>query len=107
MIWVTGAHGGCTWVNRPWSDFTGHALDAHLGDGWTNDVHPDDVERCVGAYWHAFEAREPFEAEMRLRRADGRYRWMLTRGTSRHDDDGSFAGYVGTCTDITDRRDTE
>jgi PAS domain S-box-containing protein len=107
MIWVSGTNGDCTWVNRPWREFTGRGLAAHIGDGWAQDVHPDDVDRYAGAYWHAFEGREPFEAEMRLRRADGRYRWMLSRGTPRHDDDGRFAGYVGTSTDITDHRNAE
>src|SRR4051812_1863810 len=107
MIWVSGPDGAYTWVNRQWREFTGRPLDAHLGDGWAADVHPDDVDRFVGAYHHAFDEREPFEAEVRLRRDDGRYRWMLARGTPRHDGDNAFMGYVGTCTDIGDRRDAE
>jgi PAS domain S-box-containing protein len=107
MIWVTGVDGGCTWLNRPWVEFSGRPLDEHLGDGWLRDVHPDDADRFGGAYQYAFASREPFEAEMRLRRADGRWRWMLTRGSPRTREDGTFAGFVGTCTDITDRRSVE
>ncbi|MDQ1521754.1 MAG: hypothetical protein QOI55_2827 [Actinomycetota bacterium] len=107
MIWVAGAHGGCTWVNRPWLEFTGRPLATQLGEGWIEAVHPDDRDRWVGAYWHAFDERQPFEVEMRLWRADGRYRWMLARGTPRHDAEDAFVGYIGTCTDITDRRSAE
>jgi PAS domain S-box-containing protein len=107
MIFVSSEFGDITWLNRRWLEFTGRPLAAHLGQGWTDDVHPDDADRLVGGFGHAFEAREPFEAEMRLRRADGRFRWMLTRASPRHDVVGAFAGYVGTCTDITDRRNAE
>jgi PAS domain S-box-containing protein len=107
MIWASDAHGGCTWINRRWAEFTGRPLEAHFGQGWTDDVHPDDADRWVGGFRHAFESREPFEAEVRLRRADGRFRWMLGRAAPRYDADSTFAGYVATCTDITERRNAE
>jgi two-component system, LuxR family, sensor kinase FixL len=71
-------------------------------------VHPDDLQRCLGTYVDAFDARQPFELEYRLRRHDGEYRWISDAGRPRQDIRGNFVGYIGSCADITDsRRKTE
>jgi PAS domain S-box-containing protein len=107
MVWMTGADGLGEWFNRPWLSFTARSLDEELGNGWRRGVHPDDRERCLATYEAAFAQREPFEMEYRLRRGDGEYRWLVERGVSRFASDGSFLGYVGSCLDITDRREVE
>jgi PAS domain S-box-containing protein len=76
-------------------------MEAELGDGWTDGLHPQDLERSVETYVNAFDRREPFSMEYRLRRHDGEYRWVLVHGAPRVAPDGSFAGYIGTAVDVT------
>jgi PAS domain S-box-containing protein len=107
MIWTAGPDKQFEWFNRAWSDFIGHAPAHEPCTGWFEHVHPEDLERCVGI-WHAsFDARQPFSMDFRLQRMDGVYRWMLMNGTPRHDSDGRFAGYTGSCIDIHERKDLE
>src|SRR5262249_25507795 len=96
-----------TYFNRPWRDFTGRSLDDERGDGWTEGVHPDDLRRRVNAYIEAFDRREEFRIEYRLRRHDGEYRWVFDIGIPRLVPDGSFAGYIGSVVDVTELRRAE
>jgi PAS domain S-box-containing protein len=104
MIWAAGTDAKCSYFNKTWLDFTGRQLEAELGDGWVDGVHPDDSKHCFETYGDAFKRRESFEMEYRLRRKDGEYRWILDNGVPRFDPDGAFAGYIGSCIDITDRK---
>jgi PAS domain S-box-containing protein len=104
LIWMAGPDARCTYFNATWLAFTGRSLAQEEGNGWAEGVHPEDRERCMKAYLDAFHARVPFAHEYRLRRHDGEYRWLADRGTPWHLGDGSFAGYLGTCHDITDAR---
>jgi two-component sensor histidine kinase len=79
-------------------------MDAELGVGWACGIHPEDFAACMDTYLAAFVARRPFRMEYRLRRADGDYRWILDQGAPRFDTTGAFAGYVGSCVDITDMK---
>ncbi len=101
LLWMAGPDGLCDFFNQPWLNFTGRTLEQELGNGWAECVHPDDRQRCLDSYFSAFHARQPFEIEYRLRRADGAYRWLLERGMPRFHPDGSFAGYIGSNVDIT------
>ncbi len=104
LIWTSGLDGRRDYCNEPWLRFTGRALEQELGDGWTQGIHPDDVARCRRIHAAAFERREPFSMEYRLRRADGAYRWIRDDGNPRHDSRGAFLGYIGFCVDITDQK---
>lgn len=104
MIWMSGSDKLCTYFNQPWLEFTGRSLDEELGNGWTDNVHAEDFERCLSTYTKSFDRREPFKMEYRLRRNDGEYRWIFDIGVPRLKQDGSFAGYIGSCLDITDRK---
>lgn len=106
LLWTTGPDGACTFLNRRWLQFTGRGLDEQLGDGWLRSVHPDDADRATGGLRRAIRRREPFEMECRLRRADGTWRWIRMRGTPVFPGD-AFAGFAGSGTDLTDRRDAE
>ena len=106
MIWVAGPDRKCVYFNRPWLDFTGRAADEELAFGWTQQVHPDDRVGVLAAYERAYAACEPFEAEFRLRRHDGEYRWLIDKGVPLLQD-GKLRGFVGSCLDITDRKAAE
>jgi PAS domain S-box-containing protein len=107
LIWVADESRGCTYFNRTWLEFTGRTLDQERGEGWTEGVHPDDCDRCLSLYDTAFGQRRAFETEYRLRRHDGEYRWVFNTGVPRFSASGEFAGYIGSCIDITDRRRME
>jgi len=101
MLWISGLDKGCTYFNHTWLEFTGRPLDAELGNGWLESVHAHDLERCLGTYSQAFDAREPFRMEYRLRRHDGEYRWVIDTGVPRFTSEGVFAGYIGSALDVT------
>lgn len=107
FIWTADARGECTWVSRPWLDFTGRALDAELGRGWLTALHDEDRPRTLVVYERAIAAREPFTLEFRLRRRDGEYRWITNRGVPRHSEEGTFIGFIGSCIDLSERRSAE
>ncbi|MGD7036250.1 CHASE domain-containing protein [Methylotuvimicrobium buryatense] len=107
LIWISGADSRCFWFNKVWLDFTGRTLDQEKDNGWLEGVHPDDRQRCIDCYLDHFNRREPFRMEYRLRRFDGDYRWIDDHGVPRVDDHGNFSGYIGSCTDITERRQVE
>jgi PAS domain S-box-containing protein len=104
LIWMSGTDKLCTFFNQCWLDFTGRSMDQELRDGWAAGVHPEDLARCLGIYSSAFDARVDFEMEYRLRRFDGKYRWIVDYGVPRFESDGVFCGYIGSCVDITDRK---
>jgi PAS domain S-box-containing protein len=104
MIWRSGPDKLCDWFNHPWLEFTGRTMEQELGNGWTEGVHPDDSARCLSIYVAAFDAREEFSMEYRLRRHDGAYRWILDNGRPYSSFDGTFRGYFGSCIDITDSK---
>jgi PAS domain S-box-containing protein len=107
LIWRSGTDGRLDFCNLPWLRFTGRTLADELRVGWTASVHPDDRSASDRAYRAAFDARAPFQVEYRFRRSDGEYRWMLNTGVPRHDANGVFAGFIGSCLDLSDRRQAE
>ena len=107
MIWVSGADGLYSFFNKAWMTFTGKAIEAEFGDGWRKGIHPDDNSRCIQIYLKAFESREKFTLDYRLKRADGVYRWVLDTGVPRFSSDGYFGGFIGSCIDITERKMAE
>jgi PAS domain S-box-containing protein len=107
MLWVTDKDGYCIYLNRRWYEFTGQTEAEGEGSGWLKATHPEDRTSTETAFWHASETRQPFEAEYRLRRADGEYRWALDTAAPRHGEDGTFMGFVGSVIDIHERREAE
>ena len=107
MIWVSGKDKGCVWFNKPWLTFTGRRLVQEVGEGWSEGVHRDDLERCIKAYSSSFDARKDFRIQYRLRRHDGAYRWIDDTGIPRFARDGIFLGYIGSCIDIQEHREIQ
>lgn len=105
LIWVTDRDGRCDWFNRRWLDFTGSTMEAALIRGRFGNTHPDDQESAIRSFQAAIAQRNPIEVTYRLRNATGEYRWILDRAFPRYDRDGGFAGYVGTCIDISRERE--
>jgi len=102
MLWIAGRDARCTSFNQRWLEFTGRSMEMEVGDGWLVSVHPEDLPGAMAAYLAAFADRRSFRMEYRLRRADGQYRWILDTGVPRYLPDGDFAGYIGSCIDVTD-----
>ena len=107
LVWTAGLGRGCDYFNEPWLRFTGRSLEQELGDGWTAGVHPADLSHCLETYNAAFDRREPFSMEYRLRHVSGEYRWIIDQGSPRFDTQGQFTGYVGHCMDVTDAKRAE
>jgi PAS domain S-box-containing protein len=107
MVWTAGPDTATDFFNSTVLEFTGLPIEALLGNGWRNRIHPDDVDRCVSSYMSAFDARQPIKMEYRFRRADDTYRWVLDTGVPRYGPDGTFVGYIGSALDITERREME
>jgi PAS domain S-box-containing protein len=105
MIWRSGLDAKCDYFNEIWLKFTGRTMAQEMGDGWAEGVHPEDFDRCVAHYLDHFNRRQPFEMEYRLRRSDGVFRWIFDRGVPYTDDSGEFAGFIGSCVDVHERRE--
>lgn len=107
LISISGPDGLCTWFNRTWLAFVGRSLAQEVGEGWVDNVHPDDRAALLERLATAIRSHRPFDAEYRLRRKDGLYRWMLANGMPHFGDDGVYKGYISSATDITEHKRVE
>jgi formate hydrogenlyase transcriptional activator len=108
MAWSGAPDGLCTFVNMRWTEYTGLSVKDTVGAGWKIVVHPDDLESHLEKWQASFAAGEPFEDEVRFRRAsDGQYRWFLVRGVALRDERGEVVKWYGIATDIEDRKRAE
>jgi PAS domain S-box-containing protein len=107
LIWMSDTHKLCNYFNLRWLNFTGRTIEQERDNGWTEGVHPDDLDRCFDTYVTAFDARQPFKMEYRLKRFDGRYRWVMDEGVPRYGLEDQFLGYIGSCVDIEDHKQAE
>ncbi len=106
LIWMSGKDKLFYYFNKVWLEYTGRSLKQESGDSWYEGVHPDDIEKCTNIYNNAFDRREEFEIEFRLKNADGNYRWILNKGIPRFEGN-EFAGYIGCCFDIHSKKKNE
>ncbi len=104
IIWVSDTEGHCLLVNRAWRDFTGRKLDDSIGDGWLSAMHPEDAAAWPELIQRAITSRESFTVECRLRRRDGRYRWLHKSGQPYFDEKGVMLGFIGCCMDVTNHK---
>ncbi|HUL58041.1 MAG TPA: ATP-binding protein [Anaeromyxobacteraceae bacterium] len=104
VVWTTDARGHADWYNARWYEYTGASQEESRGLGWQAVVHPDDAQRTAARWAMSVASGEPFEVEVRLRGADGQYRWHLGRGVPARAGDGSVLRWFATCTDIDDQK---
>ena len=107
MIWIAGSDQKRTYFNKRWLEFTAHDPEQCLHTGWTQSIHPDDQANTLETYAANFDQQKPVDMEYRLRRSDGEYRWVYDSGIPRFSTDGAFLGYIGSCIDISERKESE
>ena len=104
VMWVTDAEGGIQFINKAYRDFTGTACEAVEGQKWQLVLHPEDAPSYIEAYQCAVRKRASFQAETRIRRADGEWRWVDSHAEPRFSPHGEFLGHVGLSPDVTERK---
>ena len=107
LIWRSRLDKLCDYFNKTWLEFTGRTMEQEFGNGWAEGVHPDDFDFCLQTYVNAFDKREAFLMEYRMKNKYGEYRWIRDFGRPFYDVDNSFLGYIGSCYDITEIKDNE
>lgn len=107
LIWMSDTNQLCYYFNQPWLEFTGRTMEQEMGHGWVQGVHPDDLQRCLDTHRKAFNTRQDYRMEYRLKRCDGEYRWILDIGVPHFTSEGTFLGYISSCIDINDRKQAE
>jgi PAS domain S-box-containing protein len=106
-MYMTDEVGGTVWLNQRWLEFRARTLAEELGEGWTEGIHPDDLPALMDAFQDQVRRHVPLQLEYRIRRHDGRYRWMLDQAVPCFGADDRFIGYIGTVVDISERREAE
>ena len=106
MAWSFRPDGVVDFLNQPWIDYTGLSLEEYVKDP-TGPIYPEDIPRVIEKWLAQKAVGEGYEDEMRLRRADGEYRWFLVRTAPLHDEQGSLVKWYGVSIDIEDRKQAE
>ncbi len=106
MAWSLRPDGTVDFLNQRWMDYAGLSLEQYIEEP-TGPIHPEDIPRVIEKWLAAMAAGEPSEDEMRLRRADGEYRWFLVRTAPLRDESGRIIKWYGVSTDIDDRKRAE
>jgi len=108
FAWTALADGYVDFVNRHWEEYTGLSTERTIGSGWEAAVHPEDLERHSDGWRASLASGQPFESEVRFRRAvDGQYRWFVNRAVPLRDGRGKVIKWYGNSTDIEDRKRAE
>jgi len=106
MAWTLRPDGVVDFLNQRWIDYAGLSLEQYVQNPM-GPIHPEDIERVVGKWRAAMAAGKGYEEEMRLQRADGKYRWFLVRTAPLRDESGTVVKWYGVSTDIDDRKRAE
>jgi nitrogen fixation negative regulator NifL len=107
IVWQTDASGEVIEDNPIWRAFTGQSVEEFLSWGWINALHPDDQAWVAEIWENAVRAGSSYDIEYRIRSASGDYSDFAVRGVPIKDKDGKILSWVGTCTDITDKKQVE
>ncbi len=106
-IFRTNTEGHCTYVNNRWCDIAGISPEQAYGEGWALAIHPDDRNYIFERWYETAKNDLPFKEECRMQRPDGVTTWVLAQASAERGANGAVTGYVGTITDITDRKQAE
>ncbi|MEO0827379.1 MAG: EAL domain-containing protein [Cyanobacteria bacterium J06642_9] len=106
-IFQTDAEGNCLYVNDRWCRIAGITLDAAMGTGWVQSIYQEDRENVVTTWHRAVQARQPFRLEYRFQTPTGNVTWVFGQAVAETRSDGRVSGYIGTITDITERKQAE
>jgi PAS domain S-box-containing protein len=104
LIWITDDKGQVTYANRRYEAVFGRPSGDMCGEGWKSILHPDDVDAFTTCFFDAFERREPFTADVRVRDRSGATVWLRCEGAPRFDGAGVFLGYTGCNIDVSEAR---
>jgi PAS domain S-box-containing protein len=104
MIWMSGTDKFNDYFNRTWLEFTGRQPEEEANEGWLDNVHPDDVQRCIDNYNESYRQQKGMYTEYRLKRHDGQYRWIADNSVPRYNPAGDFVGFISACMDIDDQK---
>ena len=104
LLWMSNPENERIFFNRTWLKFTGRILEQELGGGWMEGIHPDDLGHYRQFAHRAFEEKQPFSLEFRLRHGDGSHHWVFETALPRYTNNGLFLGFSGSCVDITARK---
>ena len=107
MLWRTGSDGQCSYVNEQWLNLTGDTFEQAIGAGWQKSIHPEDLIVMSNQVSANIIQKSSMLLEFRLKRFDGQYRWIISTGVPRYSLRGEFEGYIGSSTDVTERKQTE
>lgn len=102
--WTSGADGQRDYVNKAYLEFTGSTTEKELGEGWANAVHPDDIAEVYIASREAVLTGKPYDITYRLKRHDGKYRWVHDQGKPRRGKNNELLGFVGSFVDVTETK---
>jgi PAS domain S-box-containing protein len=106
-IFTADRHGNVDYRNRQWTDFSGFSFDQPGDSGWSRLVHPDDIEESLLHWQESLASGQPFHAQHRFRRADGAYRWHLSRALAMRDSTGNISMWIGSSTEIHEQKEKE
>jgi PAS domain S-box-containing protein len=106
-IFHTDVFGNCLYVNQQWSKITGRSAELAAKNGWLNAIYPDDIKRVKTEWCQAVINKVPFKSEYRFQRPDGTISWVIGQAVAEVGDGDEIKGYIGTITDISDRKQAE
>ncbi len=107
IVWSCNPQGECEYISQRWTEYTGQAIEEAMNFGWTEFLHPEDVESVTRIWQRSLRTGKIYETEMRYRRRDGIYRWFLVRGLPMKDERGKVLKWFGTNTDIHELKQLE
>ena len=107
FVWTALPDGSVDFLNRHYEDYGGSPIEKAIGSRWTAIIHPEDLQRYVEKFRSSMATGELFEIESRFRRANGQYRWFLTRAVPLRDSRGKIVKWYGTSIEIEDRKRAE
>ena len=107
VVWMTDQNSSCTYISGYWREFTGRDPQKDLGYQWVEAIHPDDRDRVLRDFVEASRTEKPYRGEYRVKRADRQYGWLSDHGVAFFHADGTYAGHIGTCVDITAHKNRE